>query len=172
MQLDLTKTIQENLYLLLNTRNVSGTPFAPTNVTVGVPDAWTDPQDVSPHNTKITVTGLPGHWSSTAEEHYTRIDLSTTGAGIQYQLIEGTTVADIKAALLTELKLLASEVDLSVTEVPAIPDEDPSVVINLVAKPQSYAYIGSIPVTLLRVVDPPLADAFTSSELDGFEQPA
>lgn len=173
MAIDVAKTALENLYALVATAN--GKPATPAHFTLAAPAVRVP--DANARNTSVLATAVDGGgYEGVQTFTYTRLDIDALGGPLELQLQQGTTLADVLAWAVTQLGVIASEVEFTITELPAFVDETngdaPTTeeLVEVKAKAGSYAYIGTKAITLLAPVpeDEQLAAAYPTADLDGF----
>lgn len=174
MALNLAKTAQQNLLDLMNTANTQTLTLA--QMTMGAPVVYDDPLDLNDRNTQVTISALPGstEFKGSQTLRYTRLAVGDlVGASYEFQSIEGSTLADVLAAVVAAKGLLAADVELVETEMPDWADEmidGETAPLTLRAKAGSYAYIGEVTISVVEPVDgrERFATMYSVTDLDGF----
>lgn len=170
MKYDILKSGIENVLALINADNAQS--FTLEQISVSVPSAYVDETGVNPRNTQIVITALPGSGFVDSQTHrFTRIDLAGQSVEpVVVQLGESSTLEDVKAQVVAQLLVADSEVQLSVSELPAFNGVDEEVV-QLVAVDGSYGYIGQIDVIVKKFIPEPIpmSEASPNQDLNGFE---
>lgn len=172
MQLNLAKTAQQNLLDLMNTANTQTLTLA--QMTMGAPVVRTP--DANTRNTTVTISALPGstEFKGSQTLKYTRLDVEDlVGASYEFQSVEGSTIADVLAAVAAAKGLLAADVEIVETEMPDWADEmidGETAPLTLRAKAGSYAYIGEVTISVVEPVDgrERFATMYSTTDLDGF----
>ncbi|MNV62497.1 hypothetical protein D3C71_1550450 [compost metagenome] len=100
---------------------------------------------------------------------YIRLDLDDLAPELELQLLEGDTLADVQAWVVTQLGVIAEEVEFEITELPVFDGDEE--LVELRAKADSYTYIGTKLITLIKPVPPlpTLAESFPVTDLLGFD---
>ena len=171
MQIDISKTAAENLYLLMNAaRDPSKTTvFSAATVTLGVPAERTP--DANAHNTEILVTTVQDQgYSGTETLTYTRLHVTqgTVSSG-------PITVApgDDEAATLTKVAAAMGLIEAAIVGTsyvaPANESTPGSFVIGGKADNLLYTEETTTVTLVLPDTDVPLTESFTSTQLDGFD---
>lgn len=169
MEINVSNTGVKNVIDLINHTNT--TTFTEEDISLGSPEGWTDPEEISGSDTRVTVTAIEGSgFEGTVDVTYTRIDLDVLrdGAAVIYEMGESPTLETILTGVASLLGVNEEDVELSIVDVPAV-EED--VVIQLTAVAGSYLYSGQCDVTLSRQQDP-LGGEIASTDLGGFSYPA
>ena len=170
MQINLAKSAVENVLALVNAANSS--VLSPAEVTLGAPVVWVDPLGVNTRNTQVTLTAVVGSgYTGTVDVRLTRLTLEAVrGATVlDYTLLGSDTLVAIKAYVVAALGVVADQVELSVTEVPVVPNGQTSVTIQIQALATSLLYTGACDVTVFPEGDDELNTIVTDPELPGFE---
>lgn len=177
MQLNPAKSALENLIDLFNGQNSQS--LTADDFNVGSP-VVREP-DANPRNTSVTVSAKVGSevYKGSQTFTYTRLDINqvaTIKALGEFQSVEGSTLADVKAFVVTSLGLIADDVEFVQTEFPTFEDEvneNEFAVLTLRAVSGSYAYIGEVAVTVVEPIDGRgrLSELYADTELNGFEYP-
>lgn len=174
MQLDILKTGQENFLLLANTANSQTLTAA--QMTIGAPVAYDDPAEVKVLNTAVTISALPGsvEFKGSQTLRYTRLDIADlVGASYEFQSEEGSTLADVLAAVVAAKGLIAADVEIVESEMPTWDDgtvDGETAPFTLRAKDGSYAYTGTVTINVIEPVDgrERFADLYAVQDLNGF----
>lgn len=178
MQLDILKTGQENFLALANTANSQTLTAA--QMTIGAPVVYDDPADPKVRNTAVTISALPGstEFKGAQTLRYTRLDVAdVVGASYEFQSVEGSTLADVLAAVVAAKGLIAADVEIVESEMPDWADEmidGETAPLTLRAVTGSYAYIGTVTISVIEPVDgrERFADLYAVQDLDGFNDQA
>lgn len=172
---DLTQTGKTLIFALINTANPSLVNGAidDSNVTLSAPAVLTS--DASGKNTKLTLTAKADQgYTGTADVTYNRLDLQAVAdikvpGGLSLVDASYATGADLIAAINTALgtALVAGDFTNAST---AISGSYPRTA-TLTAVTTSLVFVGSLAVT---ITEPQvaLADALTTTDLDGLTAPA
>lgn len=165
MSINVAKTALENLYDLIATAN--GKPATPDHFTIGAPTVRVP--DANLRNTSVVCTAvLGGGFDGEQTFRYTRLDLDDLAPDLNFQMLEGSTLADVQAWVINQLDVIPEEVEFHITELPEVGDDGE--LIEFFAKAGSYTYIGSKLITLVPVPRlPTLAEAFPVTDLLGFD---
>jgi len=164
-QINAAITASANLFALINAANTSQT-LAAANVTFGTPAVITGVD-----NTSVLVTAVAGQgYSGTQTVTYNRRGLGDNVASPSFASTANneSTLASIKAVLVTQLALVASEVTLTGTL--TNPGDGNTSTLTLASNAGSLLYIdGSSQVITLTWGDVPLTEAITTTSLAGFD---
>ncbi|MNU58029.1 hypothetical protein D3C71_471570 [compost metagenome] len=163
MSINVAKTALENLYDLISTAN--GKPATTAHFTIGAPTVRVP--DANLRNTSVLCTSvLGGGFEGTQTFRYIRLDLDDLAPDLTLQLTEGDDLADVQAWAVQQLGVIPAEVEFQIAQLPSFVDNEE--LIELFAKADSYTYIGSKLITILKPV-PSLASAFPVTDLLGFD---
>lgn len=171
MEINLAKTAQDNLFDLINTTNA--VILNDSDITLGVPSAWEDPEGTNPRNTELTLTAVENsEFTGEVTIHYTRLDLDTLrdGATLEFTNTPSATIEDLRAAIATQLGVVADEIEFDVAEVPDVPDGEDSATVNVSPVADSLLYIGTAAITIWPVQSE-LSSTVTTTDMDGFDYP-
>ncbi|MNQ58981.1 hypothetical protein D3C85_732010 [compost metagenome] len=166
MSINVAKTALENLYDLISTAN--GKPASSALFTIGAPTVRVP--DANLRNTSVLCTSVPGGgFDGEQTFRYIRLDLDDLAPELELQLLEGDTLADVQAWAVTQLGVIAEEVEFEITELPVFDGDEE--LVELRAKADSYTYIGTKLITLIKPVPPlpTLAESFPVTDLLGFD---
>ena len=171
---DYTKPSDQVVLDLFNADNAATQANVPLSaVTLGLPVAG---QVGDPKNTSLTVTAKAGSgYKGSRTFKYDRVPLSGFFVGKELKFPKGD-AADLEG-MLDDINTLGGfnlrPSDITNAPLPAfeggIPNEQKT--IDLVASPDSPAYLGTITITLV-AEDIDLADVFVETEMDGLHLPA
>ncbi|MNH65358.1 hypothetical protein D3C73_173670 [compost metagenome] len=178
MQLDILKSGQENFLLLANTANSQ--TLTASQMTIGAPQVFDDPEDTNLRNTQVTISALPGstEFKGAQTLRYTRLDVAAlVGASYEFQTTAESTIADVLAGVAAAKGLIAADLEITETEMPTWDDgtvDGETAPLTLKAKAGSYAYIGTVTINVIEPVDgrERFADLYAVQDLDGFEAQA
>lgn len=177
MQIDTQKTAQNNLISIVNATNA--TALTAAEIQFGLPEVFNDPEGINTRNTQVLVSAVDGSpYTGAVTVRYNRLDLeglqqARNVTELSYTLGAESSLQTILDAVVTQLDVVASDVELSISEMPVIAELEDFTVIQLVAKSDSLLYLGQVNVLVFKapeVLDP-LDGTITNPELDGFDQP-
>lgn len=176
MQIDILKTGQANFLELANTAN--GQTLTAEQMTIGAPVVYSDDTDGNPRNTQVTISALPGslEFKGSQTLRYTRLSLADLLADYEFQSVEGSTIEDVLAKVVSDLGLVESDVTLVETVMPDWEDEmidGETSPLTLRAVEGSYLYVGDGIVTVVEPIDgrQRFAEMYAVADLDGFVAP-
>lgn len=165
--INLAQTPAENILALLQLNAKDGVTITAADFSFAVtPLGAADPDG---RNTTLTATSeAAGQFEEDAEVNFTYLR-PAPAATLTFQSTDvAATALQIRAAIAAELKIHESEFD-GWDDVVDHPGADQTVTVTLTADAASLLYTGTTTVTLNYVVpEPNPADAFDSTELDGF----
>lgn len=173
MQIDILKTGQANFLELANTAN--GQTLTADQMTIGAPVVYNDETGTNPRNTQVTISALPGslEFKGSQTLRYTRLALADVLAGYEFQSTEESTIEDVLAKVISDLGLVASDVELVETVMPEWDDgtiDEETSPMTLRAVEGSYLYIGDGTVTVVEPIDgrERFSTLYAVQDLDGF----
>lgn len=175
MILDPLKSSIQNILDLMNADN--NRELTMDQVAIGAPEVFEDPEGVNPRNTQIVVSAVEGSTEFKGKQtlRYTRLALAVLGANVsEFQSDAETTLADVKAAVVAELGLIAEDVEFVEAAMPEWEDEmidGETAPLTLRARADSHAYVGDLIVTVIEPIDgrERMAEVFAVSDLSGFD---
>jgi len=178
MIIDPLKSSIQNVLDLMNADNARSLTLA--QVAISAPSVFVDPEGINTRNTQIVVSAVEGstEFKGSQTLRYTRLDLATVGAAVsEFQTTAESTLADVKAAVVAELGLIAEDVDFVETVMPTWADamvDGETAPLTLRAAAGSHAYVGDLIVTLVEPVDgrERMSQVYATSDLSGFDYAA
>ncbi len=181
MEINIAKTAAKNLIDLINLDN--GTALTEAEIALGIPSEWSDGNGGvdNDRNTLITISAVEGGgYTDSVDVRYYRLDVDVLKGALvlERQLTETSTLETVRDAMAATVGLIEDQVHLTddlgvaLTELPTIPEGETGTV-YLTALDESLTYFGTTPVTLVPyVVDTPVGDEVTTTDLSGFDEPA
>lgn len=179
MQIDVAKTGLENILLLANTTN--SRTLTAAEVDISAVTTWVDPEGTNTRNTEVTFAAKAGSadYKGSQTLRYTRNTLAAIAAILpvgEFQSVEGSTLADVKAFAATAMGLAASDVEIVEAEMPTWDDgtaDGETAPLTLRAIDGSYLYTGTLTITVVEPVDgrERMSTVFATQDLTGFDLP-
>ncbi len=166
LEIDPELSAKENLLRLINRDN--GTDATLSQLTFQTPLEYDDPWDKNNRNTSVTIVGIPtSEYPGSYTFKYWRQALHRIAEELVIDMdeldqneIPNETIDDIHAYVCEQLKLIPDEVYITATEIPEFDWENPVHELYLTAKLNSYTYVRSLKLVLVRDTRIDLDDIF------------